>query len=272
MKTSFHQTRVTGAWSTPFDGLRRTVQNVLCKHTAFAIPLLIGVVSLSVPGQAQGAAVASMDDIQFWVGTGANRAALIIDWNDGKNTSGQSTGQALVWGFRWEIGTNPTGEDMLRAIDAADTRLNISWDSFAGFGSYVFGAGYDLDNDGSQFTFTLSPGAGSTSDSNPADDHLQYSHFDTGIGEYLYWAYYTNTAAGAPPGATLPSSSNWYYSDIGATNRTLVNGSWDAWTLSGNDSAPPVTPAAAVAAPEPSATLLLAMAGVGLAARRRRRQ
>ena len=39
----------------------------------------------------------SFDDIQYWVGTGANRAALVIDWSD---TSTQPA--ALVWGFRWD--------------------------------------------------------------------------------------------------------------------------------------------------------------------------
>lgn len=272
MKTTPHLTAavacISAAWSCTSSGLRRITRNALRSHNAFALPFLMGALALIVPRHATAAAVSSMDDIQFWVGTGANRAALIIDWNDGK------TAQSLAWGFRWEIGTNPTGEDMLRAIDAADVRLEIKLDSFVGFGAYMFGAGYDLDNDASHFTFTLSPASGVTSDSQPADDHLNYSHFDPSVGQsgdFLYWAYYTNTAPGATPGTALPSSSAWYYSDIGTSNRTLVNGSWDAWTLSGTDSAPPVTPQAALV-PEPSATLLLLVAGAGLAARRRRPQ
>lgn len=223
-------------------------------------------------GAARGlaaAAVTSWDDIKFWAGTGPNRAAMVIDWSDGKNAPGESAGQSLVWGFRWDLGMTPTGEDMLRAIDAADLRLDVKLDAFPGFGAYIFGAGYDLDGDGSSFAFTLSPAAGSTTDSRPSDDHLAYSHFDASAGEYLYWAYYTNTGPGAVPGSSLPSSSQWQYSDIGVSSRLLENGSWDAFTLSGNDSFPPDAPLAA--APEPTTTLLLLLSGVGMASRRRRR-
>lgn len=27
----------------------------------------------------------TMEDIQFWVGSGINKAALVIEWHDGKN-------------------------------------------------------------------------------------------------------------------------------------------------------------------------------------------
>ena len=35
-------------------------------------------------------------DIQLWAGTGANEAAMVIDWNDGKSD------ESLVWGYRWD--------------------------------------------------------------------------------------------------------------------------------------------------------------------------
>ena len=49
----------------------------------------------------------TFDDIEFWVGTGANRAALVIDWLENSNEP-----PALVWGYRWN-GT-ATGRDMLK--------------------------------------------------------------------------------------------------------------------------------------------------------------
>ena len=37
----------------------------------------------------------SFDDIQFWVGSGSKRAALVIEWHDGNQPD------AMVWGYRW---------------------------------------------------------------------------------------------------------------------------------------------------------------------------
>ena len=36
----------------------------------------------------------TFNNIEFWVGEGENRAALIVDWYDDGET-------AMVWGFRW---------------------------------------------------------------------------------------------------------------------------------------------------------------------------
>src|SRR3974390_1833771 len=44
-------------------------------------------------------------NIQFWVGSGANQAALVIDWRDGL------TPESLLWGYRWN--GSATGLDML---------------------------------------------------------------------------------------------------------------------------------------------------------------
>src|SRR5436190_24241983 len=54
-------------------------------------------------------------DIQYWVGSGTNQAALVIDWNL------PAGNQTLVWGYRWD-GT-ATGGQMLNAIVNADARL-----------------------------------------------------------------------------------------------------------------------------------------------------
>src|ERR1700750_554644 len=57
----------------------------------------------------------NFSDIQYWVGSGTNEAAFVVQWNDGKNPD------ALVWGFRWN--GNASGEDMLKAIAKADHRF-----------------------------------------------------------------------------------------------------------------------------------------------------
>ena len=33
------------------------------------------------------------DDIHYWVGEGANRCAVVIDWG--------SEGRSLAWGYKW---------------------------------------------------------------------------------------------------------------------------------------------------------------------------
>src|SRR5690349_17443396 len=86
--------------------------------------------------------VGNISDVSYWVGSGANQAVLIIDWQDGKNAPGQSTGQALAWGYRWPVGQTRTGLQMLLDIAAADSRLVI--DTMYS-GRFVFGIGYDLD-------------------------------------------------------------------------------------------------------------------------------
>lgn len=197
-------------------------------------------------GMAHGAAVvASMDDIQYWVGTGPNRAAIIIDWQDQKNLPGQSYGQALVWGYRWEGTTSPTGYDALVAIDASDPRLQICFTTFSSTGSqpFFFGASYDLDADGGIVQFDPSTEQGSSSD--PSD------HFAEGVMIKGSWGY----LLGASVVNAVPSQ--WTLSRTGAGGRTLTNGAWDAWVFSTDlvdATVPnPVSGAPALPVPEPSA-------------------
>lgn len=57
----------------------------------------------------------SFEDIQFWVGSGSNRAALVIEWHDGTQPD------AMVWGYKWD--GEASGHDMIVAIAKADPRL-----------------------------------------------------------------------------------------------------------------------------------------------------
>ena len=57
-------------------------------------------------------------DILYWVGTGSNKAILIVSWDE------SSPAQSLAWGYRWN--GSITAADMLTAIDNADTRLSIN--------------------------------------------------------------------------------------------------------------------------------------------------
>lgn len=57
-------------------------------------------------------------DILYWVGTGSNKAILVVSWDE------SSPAQSLAWGYRWN--GSITAADMLTAIDNADTRLSIN--------------------------------------------------------------------------------------------------------------------------------------------------
>ena len=181
----------------------------------------------------------SFSDIQNWTGTGSNEAALVVDWFDGK------TPESLVWGYRFN--GMATGLQMIQAIDAADPRLDVF---YVDGGEFIYGIGYDLDNQGGTFT-PGTPGysteTGSASD--PADHYAE--------GYYTKdWAYVTTD--------TNPYGSNgdtWTLSDVGAGGRPLVNGSWDGYSISDANFnyMDPALPTPAAAVPEPAAWLTLAL-------------
>jgi hypothetical protein len=166
----------------------------------------------------------TFEDVQFWVGTGANRGALVIDWVDISPNP-----PALAWGYRWD-GT-ASGSDMLQAIVAADDRLYAKLGGSASNPNAVYGLGYDADGDG-QFVlddgttfdddgiaFTSPPDLAVSTD---ADDYYAEGWF-TG-----FWHYGIET----PPGSNPYDGSNWSDTPVGMAGRTLVDGSWDSWTFS----------------------------------------
>jgi hypothetical protein len=89
----------------------------------------------------------SFDDIQFWTGSGTNRAALVIEWSTPESFAGSTVpapvaDKSLVWGYRFN-GT-ATGTQMLTAILAADPRFYVLADT--NYGSlFIDGVGYSLD-------------------------------------------------------------------------------------------------------------------------------
>src|SRR5205085_402561 len=104
----------------------------------FAAGFLVSISASIAPPTARAAAISSMDDIQFWVGAGDQRAAMVVDWNDGKQP------ESLSWGFRWS--GSATGKTMLDAIESADPRLTQT--PGGGGPGTVYGLGFDTDGDG----------------------------------------------------------------------------------------------------------------------------
>jgi uncharacterized protein (TIGR03382 family) len=202
----------------------------------------------------------TFDDIEYWVGTGQNRAALVIDWND------DITPECLVWGYRWD-GT-ATGQDMFQAVIGdvetfyntgslkettygADARLSAKTTYYDGYGLLVEEIGY-------------------------SDTAL--SHFGKAdwAGTGYWWMYVISTDGQA-----------WGESGFGMTGRTLLNDDWDGYAFGkhpdGEES--PYLPSGLTAASldgqdtdddvstpvaEPGYLSLAALALAGLGRRRRR--
>ena len=202
----------------------------------------IGCVLIAAANANLASASFTFNDIQYWVGTGSNRAAIAIDWSDGSTSP-----PALVWGFRWN-GT-AHGRDMLTAVVNADNRLYAKFGGSPGSESAIYGLGYDVNNDGN---FTVDDGTSFDSHgvayTDPADlatsaDPVDYYAEGWFTGFWHYGVAATNPFAGGA----------WTDSLIGMASRTLADGSWDSWAFQ-TSTTPPFTtfatnPLAAAAPP-----------------------
>lgn len=166
----------------------------------------------------------SFSDIQYWVGTGSNQAAFVVQWNDSKNPD------ALVWGFRWD--GNATGEDMLKAIAKADHRFFTLLYQGTQFGTAVGGLGFDLDGQDSNAlikngnaTYPLYPVNGIVNTTAyDFDDYTAKDANDHWVSGWYngFWSYWVKN----------PTDADFGFSGVGASSRVLQNGSWDVWNYS----------------------------------------
>lgn len=200
--------------------------------TLFGIALITATASVHAFG---------FQDITNWAGTGTKQAALVIDWNDGVNP------ESLVWGFRWNGGA--TGQDLLNAVMAMDTRLSRV--EGGGGPSTIYGLGYDLDGDGFSIT-----GTGDTAFATDADDHYKAGWFTSG-----FWGYFEALAT-----TELPTTWNWGSASF--LGSTMIDQSWQglSWAPAFNGTEPSAPTNAPV--PEPAT---MAALGLGVAALLRRR-
>ena len=184
----------------------------------------------------------TFDMIQSWTGEGANKAALVIQWNDFKEKN------ALVFGYRWD--GQATGADMIRAVVAANPQLygliqytNVSSPTDPNGGYTINGFGWDTDGDGDIALIDTGngnqvyesetglfihphgyvPGQGGSSDY----DYDNWKARDTddfwGAGWYQsYWSYWVKEG----------EANTFGYSGWGASGRVLQDGSWDGWNFS----------------------------------------
>lgn len=176
----------------------------------------------------------SFSDIKYWVGTGTNEAAFVVQWNDSKNPD------ALVWGFRWN-GT-ATGADMIKAIAKEDHRLFTLLYQGTPQGTAVGGFGFDLDGQNLNALYYNGNTASPISPVNGIVNTTAYNfdnytgvdandHWQSGWATKGYWSYWIKN----------PASANFGYSGVGASSRTLQNGSWDVWNFNPSFTSVPIS-------------------------------
>ncbi len=158
----------------------------------------------------------SFDNIEFWVGEGSKKAALVIDWFDGK-------GGTLVWGYRFE--GEATGYDMVTAVAKADPRFIFLTHS-TNLGNTIAGLGYDLNRSGNLSLslkgteYTPTDGTVTTTEYN-YDDWTCSDTFDHWVSGWYsgYWSYQVKDNI----------ADEFSYSGLGASSRILTDGSVDGW-------------------------------------------
>jgi len=201
--------------------------------------------------------VTSIDEIQHWTGSGTNRSVLVLQWNDG------GTPASLAWGYRWNgaatgmqlltaiAGTTiirePFGGDIIETLSGVDPALQLTIERY-GFGDAVFSMVY-------------SPDGTVRTQSDWNSGYWEYL-LHGGVFEYSLW----NGSGFSEPflydvaGTSFYGGVTWWSSQIGASDRGLINGSWDAWSFAAGFTNKNVVQPAAAAVPEPRVAFLVATA------------
>lgn len=203
--------------------------------------------------------VEGFNDIGVWAGEGANESALVLQWNDGDTPS------SLAWGYRWDgvvsgidmllaiagktFIREPDGGPVIEVLSGADPALEVTVERY-GWGDAVFAI--------------VHHGAGQTRTRADWDSgYWEYSLFG-GEVDYFTWngtnfdGPFTYAASGSP----LYSQVVWWPSQVGAADRLLVNGSWDAWSFAPGFVGTPVSQPFAAPVPEPRVVGLLGLASL----------
>lgn len=176
------------------------------------------------------------NSLDFVFGSGGNRSAIVVDWNDGNSPD------YLSWGFYWDTAPGSGSvADLLQALAVVDPRLDFFFTDFGPLGLFVDGIGFDGNLD---------------SDYDDPGDHYQ-DRLGGWSQTFVYWLGAFNDPAWSLSGSGISSTSvqNEYVYGFAWNN----SGGWP-----GNP--PPVVP-------EPALPTLLGvgMAAVALCGRRRNR-
>lgn len=164
----------------------------------------------------------TFDDITYWVGEGENQAALVLQWNDERESG------ALVWGYRFD--GEASGYDMIAAIAKTDNRLYYLTHETQ-YGNTIAGIGFDLDGDGDIALMLGNDEVEINEDGYALTTSYNYDDYTSRDADDLwasgwytngYWAYSVSDDQSIPPTT---------YSGLGASSRMLTDGSADGWNF-----------------------------------------
>ena len=210
--------------------------------------MIVALLALGLTGLHAQALVNSFENIQYWVGSGPHRAALVLQWNDGLQPV------SVAWGYRWD--GQATGMDMLRAI-AGSTRIEDPSGDPVGAGS---GADGRLSLGLVEYSFGLSVlsleyTAGEGSKRTQSDWFSGYWEYLIRGGEFEYYDWATDdTALFDEAGSSIYASGAWSASPVGASDRPLIDGAWDAYGFAAEFTTQPVEQPVAAKLPVPAAS------------------
>ena len=93
----------------------------------------------------------SFNDVQFWIGSGTNRAALVVEWSTPESSFGSTVpapvaNKSLVWGYRFN--GPASAAQMFIALLAADPRFYAVGNIDPQYGLGITGIGYHLGGGG----------------------------------------------------------------------------------------------------------------------------
>lgn len=214
---------------------------------------------LAVPLTAHSQLIASMDDVQYWTGSGTNRSVLVLQWNDGVSPA------SFAWGYRWSgsatgmdllkaiAGTmvirEPFGGDAIETLHGADPALQLTIERY-GFGDATYSMVY-------------SPGGLPRTQADWDSGYWEYL-LHGGSFDYDLWdgSGFSGPFAYSVSGTSAYAGVSWWSSQIGASDRPLVDGSWDAWSFAAGFTNAAVAQPAPAAVPEPNVAALLGAAAV----------
>ena len=222
--------------------------------------LTFGLVAASLLSS-QAALVTTFSDINYWIGSGSNESAMVIQWNDGNSP------QSVVWGFRWDDAGTTTVQDMLFAIAGnisvtpgapqpalgSDQRVGLSLGYSESFGYFLDGASYNQMGLGGDFANTVRNQAG------------------YGMNGESWTLYDLGTNVTWPTSSVMPA-------DFGMSSLTLADNGWYGWSYTAAFLPPLYDPVAftfdqpTAAVPEPGTLGLLLAGGITLVCLRRNRR
>lgn len=195
--------------------------------------------------------VTNLDNIQYWTGTGTNRAALVLEFGD------LATPTSIAWGYRWNGSRNAssllfalagtiTGSNAPSPLAGADARLSVDVSFFAEYGGY--------------FVNTISYAqSGLPAPWTQTTRVIQDDYFGDGSYPTLYSL-----------NSTGPWGNSFVQAQVGMSDLSISNGMWIGFVQSDGADDPRIFAQPVAAVPEPRTLALLVLAcGLLVAVKRR---